>query len=359
MIFENQRLNGDFWKNKRVFITGHTGFKGTWLCHVLVNMDARVYGYSLPEPPSSPDLFSLSGIKHQIVSWSGDIRDRAALAAAFKKTDPDIVVHMAAQAIVNEGYADPATTFDTNVMGTVNLFEAVRKSDGVRSFLNITTDKVYRNVAASGAFKETDTLGGRDPYSCSKSCSELVTDSYRFSFFNNKELGISTARAGNVIGGGDFAKDRIIPDCVRAVFAGAPIKIRNPYSIRPYQHVLEPIFAYLMILQRQTEDPSLGDQYNIGPAADECLTTKDLVSLFCRHWGEGASWFAEPSANEALESPVLQLNCSKIHNALGWTAKWSTSRAVAETVKWSKAFAGRDDVSTVMNHQIEEYLTGK
>ena len=246
-------FNPDFYQHKRVFVTGHTGFKGSWLCQMLLNLGAEVTGYAL-KPPTNPSLFELAGIKSKIHSIIGDIRDMNSLQAAFNEAQPDIVLHLAAQPLVRESYDNPVYTYETNVMGTVNILECIRQSSCVKSFLNVTTDKVYKNREWIWGYREDEELDGYDPYSNSKSCSELVTHSYKNSFFANRDVAISTARAGNVIGGGDFAKDRIIPDCVRAAIAHTNIIVRNPYSTRPYQHVLEPLYAYLMIAAKQYED---------------------------------------------------------------------------------------------------------
>lgn len=242
-----------FYKGKRVFVTGHTGFKGSWLCKILANAGAVVTGYSL-NPPTSPSLFEIAGIEQDVHSVIGDIRNYKALKAAFDEARPEIALHLAAQPIVRDSYKDPAYTYETNVMGTVNILECVRNSSCVKSFLNVTTDKVYLNKEWTWGYRENEELDGYDPYSNSKSCSELVTHSYKNSFFNDDHVAISTARAGNVIGGGDFANDRIIPDCIRAAIKQEDIVVRNPFSTRPYQHVLEPLYAYLMIAAMQYQD---------------------------------------------------------------------------------------------------------
>ena len=295
-------IDFDFYKGKRVFVTGHTGFKGSWLCRILVNAGAIVTGYSLPAP-TNPNLFSLAEVEDKMTSIIGDIRDFKALKAAFDQADPQIVLHLAAQPIVRDSYKDPAYTYETNVMGTVNILECVRASKTVRSFLNVTTDKVYKNNEWHWGYRENEPLDGFDPYSNSKSCSELVTHSYQNSFFADGRVAISTARAGNVIGGGDFANDRIVPDCVRAMASGADIIVRNPHSTRPYQHVLEPLFAYLMIAQRQYEDLSFAGWYNVGPDECDCVTTGPLVDLFCSCWGDGAKWI---NKSELFEAGLLQ-----------------------------------------------------
>lgn len=346
-----------FYAGKRVFITGHTGFKGSWLCRILEQAGAIVTGYSLA-PPTNPNLFSLAGLESRMTSVIGDIRELVALKAAFDAAQPEIVLHLAAQPIVRDSYKDPVYTYETNVMGTVNILECVRQSNCVVSFLNVTTDKVYQNNEWLWGYRENEPLDGYDPYSNSKSCSELVTHSYRNSFFALGKPAVSTARAGNVIGGGDFANDRIIPDCVRAVEAGRAIEVRNPYSTRPYQHVLEPLFAYLMISRRQYEDPSFAGWYNVGPDEKDCVTTGELVELFCEKWGGGASWVDHSSANAPHEAHFLKLDCSKLKSTFGWKPRWHIEEAVEKTVEWTKVWRSGGDVLAVMNHQITEYLDG-
>lgn len=276
----------EFYKNKCVLVTGHTGFKGTWLCKILTMAGAKVVGYAL-EPPTDPSLFVQCGMEKDMISVIGDIRDFDRLSAVFEKHRPDVVFHLAAQPIVRESYRTPRYTFETNVMGTVNVLECIRQTGCVRSFVNVTTDKVYRNNEWAWGYRETDTLCGFDPYSNSKSCSELVTSSYRNAYFTDGNIAVSTARAGNVIGGGDYAVDRLIPDCVRAALKCEPIILRNPLSVRPFQHVLEPLFAYLLIAEKQFYDASLADCYNVGPGESDCLSSGELADLFCREWGDG------------------------------------------------------------------------
>ena len=274
------RIDRDFYKNRKILITGHTGFKGTWMCQVLLELGAEVTGYAL-QPPTDPSLFSLTGMAEQMQSIEGDVRDLEHLLRVFEEMQPEIVIHMAAQPIVRESYANPVYTYDVNVMGTVNVLECVRRTASVRSFVNVTTDKVYKNREWEWGYRENEPLDGYDPYSNSKSCSELVTHSYINSFYNDMEVAVSTARAGNVIGGGDFANDRIIPDCVRAAGKKEDIVVRNPHSTRPYQHVLEPLKIYLLIAKKQYEDKTMSGFYNVGPDDRDCITTGRLVDLFC------------------------------------------------------------------------------
>lgn len=344
----------DFFHGRRVFLTGHTGFKGSWLSHLLLRAGAEVTGYALPTR-TEPALFTLTGLEGKMHSIMGDVRDFGALKAAFDAAKPEIVIHMAAQPIVRESYRDPVGTYGTNVMGTVHILECIRQSGCVRSFLNVTTDKVYENRQESRGFRETDPLDGYDPYSNSKSCSELITHSYQRSFLAAQSTPVSTARAGNVIGGGDFSPDRIIPDCVRAVQAGIPIRIRNPDSRRPYQHVLDPLMAYLLIVQRQYEDPACAGWYNVGPEVSDCVPTRTLADLFCQAWGDGAAW--EYVKNDGPhEDAVLTLDCGKIRSTLGWRPQWSIEQAVNHTVVWTKAWLAGEDASDCMDRQITAFL---
>ena len=345
-----------FYEGKRVFVTGHTGFKGAWLCKLLSNAGAQVTGYAM-NPPTEPALFDIAGIKGDICSITGDIRDLKSLKAAFDKARPEIVLHLAAQPIVRDSYRDPVYTYETNVMGTVNILECVRDSETVRSFLNVTTDKVYLNREWAWGYRENEELDGYDPYSNSKSCSELVTHTYRRSFFQDGRVAISTARAGNVIGGGDFAHDRIIPDCVRAAMKGEDIVVRNPYSTRPYQHVLEPLYAYLMIAARQYEDNNLADWYNVGPDDGDCYQTGALVDLFIRKWGEGMKW-VDCSDCGPHEANFLKLDCSKLKGAMGWKPRWNLETAIEMVVEWSKCWMSGGDVRACMDGQIRRFLEG-
>lgn len=361
----------DFYRGKRVLITGHTGFKGSWLSTILANFGADVIGFSScskEDKECETRLFDLCGVKSQLTHIKGDVRDFSSLLAVFQHYQPEIVFHLAAQPIVRLSYQDPLTTYSTNVMGTVNVLEAVRQTDSVRSVVNVTTDKVYENREWCWGYRENEPLDGYDPYSNSKSCSELVTHSYKRAFFNNtnsreKTVAVSTARAGNVIGGGDFAKDRIIPDCVRAAVKNETIIVRNPLSIRPYQHVLEPLFAYLMIAQKQYEDcegcSGVAGYYNVGPDEEDCVTTRQLVNLFCQEWREGLTWNSGGvEGNGAVhEANFLKLDCSKIKTKFGWKPRWGIKTAIEKTVEWSKAWRDGENVRNVMNRQIEDFLS--
>lgn len=362
----------EFYKGRRVFVTGNTGFKGTWLSKILLMAGAEVTGYAL-EPPTYPSMFEYIGLDKEpegLRQIYGDIRDYGKLMEAFDEADPEIVFHLAAQPIVRESYKDPRGTYEINVMGTVNICEAVRSHSSVNSFLNVTTDKVYKNNEWVWGYRETDMLDGFDPYSNSKSCSELVTHSYINSFFggNTEEssVAVSTARAGNVIGGGDFASDRIVPDCVRACESRQPLLIRNPYSTRPYQHVLEPLFAYLMIAKTQYEDVRKAGFYNVGPDECDCVSTGEMVDLFERYWNKGnvseysfSSKKAETDAGAPHEAGLLKLDTSLIKAVFGWKPVWHIDEAIEQTVVWSKHFLAGDDISKlnkVTEDQIGLYL---
>lgn len=348
-----------FYRGKRVFVTGHTGFKGTWLCRVLAHTGAVVTGYSL-QAPTQPNLFELAGLEGKLISIIGDIRDKGKLMAAFQKARPEVVFHLAAQPIVRDSYKKPSYTYETNVIGTVNILECVRLVPGVRSFLNITTDKVYKNQEWVWGYREEDPLDGFDPYSNSKSCSELVTHSYQRSFFTLPNTpAISTARAGNVIGGGDFANNRIIPDCVRAIQAGLPIQVRNPKSTRPYQHVLEPLLAYLMIAKRQYEKKDVAGWYNVGPDEKDCVTTDQLVNLFKQAWGEGFSWKNSEEFDAPHEANFLKLDCSKLRANFGWRPRWRIQEAVEQTVAWTRTWLSGGDIPAEMDREIKKYLEEK
>lgn len=342
-----------YFSGKRVLITGHTGFKGAWLSELLLLAGAEVCGYALPV--ASDSLFQQLRLAERILSVEGDIRDLEHLRQVFQNTQPEIVFHLAAQPLVRESYRDPVGTYSTNVMGTVNLLECVRACGSIRSVVNVTTDKVYRNLEQAGSFQEDDVLDGYEPYANSKSCSELVTGAYVRSFLKERGIAVSTARAGNVIGGGDMAADRILPDCIRAVERGEAIQVRNPASVRPYQHVLEPLSAYLLIAKAQYEAAEKAGSYNVGPDAEDCLTTGELAELFCRCWGKGACWNVVPDAGPR-EARYLRLDCAKIKSTLGWIPRWSAETAVEKTVGWTKEVFGGQDAGEVTHRQIQEYF---
>lgn len=343
-----------FYKDKRVLITGHTGFKGSWLCKILTLAGSKVTGYAL-KPPTQPNLFDLCDYHDRLDSTIGDIRDAKALHECFVKAKPDIVFHLAAQPLVRDSYERPVYTYETNVMGTVNILEEVRKSDYVKSVVNVTTDKVYLNNEWVWGYRETEPLDGYDPYSNSKSCSELVTHSYKKSYFDPAGLSVSTARAGNVIGGGDYAANRIIPDCIRAAISGEEIIVRNPHSTRPYQHVLESLGGYLLIAMRQYTDFDISGYYNVGPDDGDCVSTGYLADVFCASWGEGQAW-KNVSEGNIHEANFLKLDCSKIKYVLGWQPKWDIRNAVEKTVEWAKGCRDGHNINDIMIRQINEYF---
>lgn len=348
-----------FYKNKKVFLTGHTGFKGAWLSHLLIGLGTEVTGYSL-KPNTNPSLYDLCNLFSKMNSIIADVRDFDSLKKSIEAAKPDIVLHLAAQPLVRESYANPKETYEINVMGTVNLLECIRMmKNPPLSVLNVTTDKVYLNREWAWGYRENEHLDGFDPYSNSKSCSELVTHGYVNSFFNDMNIAASTARAGNVIGGGDFAKDRIIPDCIRAVQDRKEIIIRNPYSTRPYQHVLEPIYTYLLLAQKQYSDKNLGSSYNVGPDDNDCVTTQKLVEIFCEKWGEGANFKVIQEKNAVHEANFLKLDCSKIKSQLNWHPRWNIDKAIEKTVEWNKTYLSNGNINLLMNAQIKEFLEEK
>lgn len=348
----------EFYKGKRVLITGHTGFKGTWMTSVLLQAGAEVTGYAL-SAPTNPSLFELCGQKNRINSIEGDIRALEKLKKVFEETRPEIVIHMAAQPIVRESYQEPVYTYETNVMGTVHVLECARCTDSVRSVINVTTDKVYKNKEWCWGYRENEELNGHDPYSNSKSCSELITSSYKKSFLDKKGIAVSTVRAGNVIGGGDFARDRIIPDCVRAVKTGKDIVVRNPYSVRPYEHVLEPIATYLMIAQKQYDDLKYAGSYNVGPEEADCLSTGELVDLFCQTWkaetGYEPRW-VNRCDNGPHEAGFLKLDCSKLKSSFGWKPRWNIEKTMEKLVEWYHVYLSDGAINECMEKQIREFF---
>lgn len=352
------------YQGRRVLVTGSTGFKGAWLCRMLNLLGAEVTGYALT-PPTEPSLWDIANLESNVKQYMADIRDLDTLREVFMATQPQTVLHLAAQPLVIDSYDDPHYTYETNVMGTVNVLECVRATDSVESFLNVTTDKVYENLERPGyGYREDDKLDGFDPYSNSKSCSELVTHSYAKSFFAPGSHGaaagrcrVSTARAGNVIGGGDFAANRIVPDCVRAVAGGDPLMIRNPNSVRPYQHVLEPLVAYLMIAMLQLEQSEVEGWYNIGPDDKDSVTTGDLAELFAKHWGEGFS-YEVGQVDGPHEANFLKLDNAKAKERLGWNPVWGVDEAIEKTVEWTRSWleGGNAGAAACLDEQIKAHL---
>lgn len=344
-----------FYKNKNIIITGHTGFKGSWMSYILTMFGANVTGISL-EPNTENNLFTILNLKDKIDSRIVDIRNLDEIKEIFKEVKPEIVIHLAAQPLVIDSYKDPVYTYDVNVMGTVNICECVRLCDSVKSFINVTTDKVYKNNEWCYGYRENDRLNGFDPYSNSKSCSELVTDSYKNSFFYEREtLAVSTCRAGNVIGGGDFSENRIIPDCVKYTISNSSIKIRNQNSTRPYQHVLEAVIFYLHLAQLQYSNVNLSGNYNIGPEETDCITTGDIVEMFCENWGDPAKWEAM-DVKGPHEAGYLKLDTSKAKNQLGWKPIWNVAEAIGYVVDWSKAYYADKNMEEITSKQIKRYL---
>ena len=352
-------MNRKFWKNKRVLLTGHTGFKGSWLTIWLNSMGAKVCGYAL-RAPTKPSIFELAGTSKSVRHNIGDIRDLAKLKKVMNAFKPEIVIHMAAQPIVRVSYKNPPETYETNVVGTVNLFEAVRACKSVRVVLNVTTDKVYENKEVDKAYKEGECLGGYDPYSASKACSEIVTASYRDSFFNTKDykkhrVAVATARAGNVIGGGDWAADRLLPDFVRAVLSGGKIEIRNPGATRPWQHVLDPLNGYLMLCERlYTNGPKYAGAWNIGPDLKDCKPVGWIAQRFCEFWGSAKTCSIQ-KGKHPHEAHFLKLDNSKAKKQLGWYPKWDINEALSRVVEWTKAYEAGVDVREISERQIRDF----
>jgi CDP-glucose 4,6-dehydratase len=342
-----------FWSGKRVFVTGHTGFKGAWLALWLASFGARVAGYAL-KPPSSPSLWELVEAKAGIDSTIADIRDLETLSEAIGAFQPEIVFHLAAQSLVRPSYDDPVGTYATNVMGTAHVLEAVRRAQGVRAVVIVTSDKCYRNQETGQAYREDDPMGGHDPYSSSKGCAELVTAAYRESFPGG--AAIASARAGNVIGGGDWAQDRIVPDTVRAALAGKPVQVRNPRAVRPWQHVLEPLAGYLQLAERLHGAPAIfADGWNFGPAEQDAVPVETVVSTITRLWGPPASWAAD-KGEHPHEAHFLKLDSSKARSRLGWGPRLGLQTALEWTVGWYKTQAQGTDARQLTLAQIERYM---
>lgn len=344
----------NFYKNKKILITGHTGFKGSWMSFLLQQLDAKVTGIALT-PTTKHALFNILKLDKKIDSRLIDIRDLNSISKIFDEFQPEIVIHMAAQPLVIDSYKNPVYTYDVNVMGTVNICECVRQHSTVKSFINVTTDKVYQNNEWVYGYRENDCLNGYDPYSNSKSCSELITDSYINSFFNSLNIAVSRCRAGNVIGGGDFNENRIIPDCVKYTVNNKAIEVRNPKSTRPYQHVLEPVVFYLYLAMLQYQNKTYAGTYNVGPNDDDCVTTGEIVQQFCEAWKENAVWKAR-EYDGPHEAEFLKLDCSKAKSKLNWKPIWNINKAVEMTVAWSKAFYRQENIEEITKAQINEYL---
>lgn len=348
-----------FWNGKTVLLTGHTGFKGGWLSLWLQSLGAKVIGYSLP-PPTTPSLFEVARVVEGMVSLIGDIRDLERLRAVIAERRPEIVIHMAAQALVRYSYTNPVETYATNVMGTVHLLEAVRQAGGVRVVINVTSDKCYENREWIWGYRENEAMGGFDPYSSSKGCAELVTAAYRNSFFNPTDfkkhgVALASVRAGNVIGGGDWAEDRLIPDIMRAITAGRPAVIRNPHAIRPWQHVLEPLAGYLLLAQKLWEEGlAYAEGWNFGPADEDAKPVSRIVEHLTRMWGEGAQWKLD-AGEHPHEAHYLKLDCSKARARLGWRPRWGLEKSLEAIAAWHRAYPGGLDMRAATLAQIIQY----
>ncbi len=344
-------VDGDFWRGRSVLITGHTGFKGGWLAAWLIGLGARVHGVAL-EPATAPSLFELARLGQRMAHIAGDLRDRAVPLRALRDVEPEVVFHLAAQSIVRRGLREPVDTFDTNVMGTVHLLEAIRTSPSVRAVVVVTSDKCYEETTSHRSYRECDPLGGRDPYSASKGCQEIVTHAFRRSLL---KCGVATARAGNVIGGGDWAQDRIVPDAIRALIEGHPVRLRNPGAVRPWQHVLEPLAGYLRLGERLWLNRAGEGAWNFGPNETDQTSVGDLVERIHRMWGNG-SWEAEAEADSGQEASVLRLDASHARRELGWQPRLELDRAVRLTVDWYRAVIERAaDPWEFTRAQIRDY----
>ncbi len=350
----------EFYKDKKVLITGHTGFKGSWLSLMLYTLGAKVYGYAL-EPPTKPSLFEDARIGELIHSYIGDIRDLSLLKKVFDEVQPEIIIHMAAQPLVRDSYKIPVETYDINVMGTVKLLEVCRNSKSVKAIVNVTTDKCYENKEWHWAYRENEPMGGYDPYSNSKGCSELVTASYRQSFFNITDyskhgIALASARAGNVIGGGDWASDRLIPDFIKSIIKGETLEIRSPYAIRPWQHVIEPLTGYLTLAKYlYTKGPQYAEGWNFGPEDQDARNVEWITKTLCNQWGRNAKFTIDKNP-QPHEANFLKLDCSKAKAELNWTPKWSINQALISIVDWTKSYINGEDVRTVSLEQISEYF---
>lgn len=346
-------VTANFWRERRIFVTGHTGFKGGWLAIWLKMLGAKVYGYSLP-PPTTPALFDVANVATGLNSAIGDIRDALSLGKALEMAQPEIIFHLAAQPLVGEGYRDPLRTYGTNVMGTANLLEASRTLSCLRCIVVVTTDKCYTNNETGQPFRESDPLGGHDPYSSSKACTELVCDAYRQSFLVEKDIRLGTARAGNVIGGGDWAANRLVPDLLRDYAAGRPARLRNPHSVRPWQHVLEPLAGYLVLAEALSKSAAFSRAWNFGPEPESCQTTGAVADLIAASWGENAHWVSE-KADFPHEAKLLHLDVEAAKKELKWRPIWPLTEAIRQTVAWHRSWLAGADMNSICQAQIEQY----
>jgi CDP-glucose 4,6-dehydratase len=347
-------INPKFWSNRAVFVTGHTGFKGGWLAHWLSDLGAQVHGYSL-EPPTDPNFFTEVKLRERLVSsTTADIRDLESLERAIKESQPEIIIHMAAQPLVRYSYQAPVETFATNVMGTVNVLEAARLSGTVKAIVNITTDKCYENNEWPWPYRENDRLGGHDPYSASKACAEITAAAYRDSFLGDANIQLASVRAGNVIGGGDWACDRLIPDFLRSIDAGKTLKIRSPNAVRPWQHVLEPLSGYLLLAEKlYLEGSAFAESWNFGPNDEDARSVGWIVEKLCAQISR-ARWETE-SVKQPHEAGLLKLDSSKAKTKLGWTPRWNLETALSKTTEWHQAWRNRKDMAAITTQQIQAY----
>lgn len=356
---EEMVMGRSFWRGKRVFLTGHTGFKGSWLSLWLDDMGAEVIGFS-KDVPTKPSLFEVANVAARVKDLRGDIRDTCSVAAAMAEARPDIVIHMAAQSLVRPSYAEPAETISSNVLGTAHVLDAVRLTDSVRVAIVVTSDKCYDNREWVWGYRECDAMGGYDPYSASKGCAELVTAAYRNSYFNTAHhqlhrVGLASVRAGNVIGGGDWAEDRLVPDILRAFEATRPVVIRNPHAIRPWQHVLEPISGYLELAEKLWEEgPPFAEGWNFGPDTEDAKPVSWVVEKMVSAWGSGASWKLDDT-DHPHEASWLKLDCSKANALLGWKPRWTLGQALERVVEWHRAWLADQDMQKYSVSQILDF----
>ncbi len=351
-------VDKEFWNGRSVLVTGHTGFKGAWLTAWLLSMGARVTGYS-DRVPTEPSLFSLIGLGDHINDIRGDVRDIDALESAIRDEHPDVVLHLAAQSLVRASYLRPVDTYSINVLGTANILEAVRLVGGVAVTLVVTSDKCYDNNERTGGYREDDPMGGQDPYSSSKGCAELVTNAYRASFFSGSDAGrVATARAGNVIGGGDWSEDRLVPDVMRAALSGRPVSVRYPSAVRPWQHVLDCLSGYLVLVQQLWDDPTLQGGWNFGPDSSDHRTVSDVVTRLSDLW-PGEISVALDAGEQLHEAGTLALDCTKAHQDLGWSPRWDFDEALSRVVEWFVTHRDHGDITAMTNAQIEAYDLSK
>lgn len=344
-----------FWQNRKVFITGHTGFKGSWLSLWLQQLGANIIGYSL-NPETTPNLFTIGNVSKKMENIYGDIRNFDLLEKSLCNFQPEIIIHMAAQSLVKKSYKVPVETFDVNVMGSVYLLQAARNIQSVKAIVNVTTDKCYENKETKKPYSENDPLGGYDPYSCSKACSELVTNAYRNSFFNERNIGVASARAGNVIGGGDWASDRIVPDIVRSFLKNQPVLVRNPNAFRTWQHVLEPLSGYLLLAEKLFNSPSqYAESWNFGPEESDVKPVSWIVERIIEQWKGNASWILDKTSHPH-EAKNLLLNCKKSNEKLNWNTRWNLQRGLEETVDWYKAYQAGKSMEIKTIEQINKFM---